>query len=176
MDSNWNRLYKGSMTFVNVLLATSALSHLTSYMHTSSPSGSIAFHSLRDLTENKALKADQANIQFEMEADFTSEFEWNLNQIFVMVVAEYSTKNKARNEVTVWDFIVQDKASAKIAKKVFVNEYPLRDEIAKTLLGDDIVLKIYYHRMPIMGLIQRYQLAESPPFTLPSTYKTKKSK
>lgn len=170
MDSNWNRFYKLSMTLVTVLFVTSALSHLTSFFHKTSSTGTVALSSVRDITENKSLKADQANILFEFGADFSSEFDWNLNQIFVFVVAEYQTEHKQRNEVTIWDTIIKDKSEAKLDKKVYVNEYPLRDQYRKTLLGTEVKLKVYYHRMPIMGFILRYLLTESEPFVLPSEY------
>jgi len=170
MDNNYNRLYKLSLTMCTVLFITSGLSHVTSYFHKTSSTGLVKFASVRDITENKNLKSDQANILFELSADFTSEFDWNLNQLFVFVVAEYSTEHKSRNEVTIWDAIIRDKSEAVIERKVYVNEYPLRDQYRKTLLGTDVTLKVYYHRMPIMGFILKYQLTESEPFTLPKEY------
>ena len=54
---------------------------------------------------------ERANFTFELEADFTQVFNWNVRQTFVYVTAEYETELgdslTAKNSVVVWDRIIR---------------------------------------------------------------------
>ena len=176
MDSNYNRGYYVMVTYLWALFIAACFNYMTGLTIYSSKSatGVIQFESVRDLTVNKDLKADQANISFKLGFDLTSEFDWNCKQLYVYVVAEYSTERKPRNEVTVMDWIVQDVSEAKIDPiRSFVNEFPIRDQFKETLLGTEVTLKVYYERLPIFGFSTKKFLAQSaaPPFKLPLDYK-----
>ena len=159
------------MTFIYVLIAVGSLNHLTSYMYDRSPTGSIAMSGVKDLTENRSLRADQANIAFTWSADFTSEFNWNSNQLFVYVVAEYETDKKKRNQVTLYDTILKSPKEAVIKNQTVVNEYPLRDQFKGQLFGKEVKLVVYYMRMPLYGFMEKKVLCESEAFALPGEYK-----
>ena len=74
---------------------------------------------------------DRALLSFDLHADLTPAFHWNIKQLFVYVVASYVTETNAINKVVLWDKIVQDTdpPGAKIIKEdnVFV-EYALVDQ------------------------------------------------
>ena len=171
MDSNYTRANQVFVTFMWVLFTTVTLSHISTYvLFNPTPTATIAIEGLRDLTENKAFKSDQANLLIRFGADFTSEFNWNANQLYVFIVAEYETSKKGRNEVVLYDLIIRNVSEALIPESVMVNEYPLRDQFRNTLLGNKVILKVWYQRMPLYGLMNKVLLAESQPFTLPKEY------
>ena len=172
MDSNYNRGYYVMVTYLWALFIASSLNYFTGLaLYSPTPTASISFESLRDLTVNRDMKSDQANINFALSYDFTSEFDWNCKQLYVYVVAEYATARKPRNEVTVFDLIIEDVATAAMPRTVFVNEYPIRDQFKDSLLGTEVSLKIFYERLPIFGFSTTKLLAQSENFRLPSEYK-----
>ena len=46
---------------------------------------------------------------FDLNADLRSIFSWNTKQLFVYVQAEYETEDNKRNEIVLWDSIIQQK-------------------------------------------------------------------
>ena len=76
-------------TFV-VVLGTAALGcHLSSYFYDPQPLAQITFRKVNDFTPNSFLNCDQANLQFDLDVDLTSEFHWNQSQLFLYLVASY---------------------------------------------------------------------------------------
>ena len=51
-----------------------------------------------DLTFNNNLNMDQGMLSFNLEHDLSSEFNWNMNQLFVYMVASYNNTSNKRNE------------------------------------------------------------------------------
>lgn len=51
----------------------------------------------------------QAVVTFDLNADLRSIFSWNTKQLFVYVQAEYETEDNKRNEIVLWDSIIQQK-------------------------------------------------------------------
>ena len=170
MDSNYTRAHQVFMTFIWVLIGVATLNHATSYLLARNPTGSIALTAVKDLTENRSLRADQANLAFTWSADFSSEFNWNSNQLFVYIVAEYETEKKQRNQVTIYDTIIKSADEAVINQTV-TNEYPLRDQFKGQLFGTQVKLVVHYMRMPLYGFMEKKILCESEAFTLPDEYK-----
>ena len=46
---------------------------------------------------------------FDLDADLSPVFNWNVKQLFVYVTAEYKSKTNELNQVVIWDKIVLDK-------------------------------------------------------------------
>eukprot|EP00920_Eleutheroschizon_duboscqi_P016006 GHVT01037542.1.p1 GENE.GHVT01037542.1~~GHVT01037542.1.p1 ORF type:complete len:118 (+),score=22.50 GHVT01037542.1:1819-2172(+) len=88
-------------------------------------------------------QGDRANTVFRLSADFSSCFNWNTKQLFVFVMATYSTPRNFRNEVVVWDQIVTDAKDAKIELEEQLNKYPILDD-GKGLRGANVKLELRY--------------------------------
>jgi len=123
---------------------------------------------VHDLTVNTYLDMDQSTLAFDLNHDFSSEFHWNMNQLFVYLVASYETSSNWRNEVTLWDRIVQNEEEALLSAKQLMVEYPLRDQ-HKELRGKDVTLHVRYRTMPIIGLMYTKELATAH-FKAPDDY------
>lgn len=51
-------------------------------------------------------KNDLASLSLDVEMDMSSIFNWNVKQLFIFLVAEYSTPTNEVNQVVLWDKIV----------------------------------------------------------------------
>ena len=173
MDSNYNRAYYVMVTYLWALFIAASFNYLTALtIFHPNPIATVEYLSLRDLTTNRDLKSDQANINFALSYDLTSEFNWNCKQLYFSVVAVYESPKKPRNEVTIYDLIIEDIDQAKTATvKELVNEYPIRDQFKETLLNAQVQLKVYVDRLPIFGFAETKLIAESATFVLPAEYK-----
>eukprot|EP00124_Ichthyophonus_hoferi_P000639 Ihof_evm10s25 gene=Ihof_evmTU10s25 len=80
-------------------------------------------------------KAHQANMKLKMDIDTTPLFDWSVKEIFLYVVAEYSTKTHPVNQVIIYDSIIMnEKRSRKHIKIESVGlKYPLIG------LGQDLI-------------------------------------
>merc|ERR1711937_995530 len=56
--------------------------------------------------ESRASRNDVASLNFDLEVDSTSMWNWNVKQLFLYLVAEYETDRNSLNQVVVWDKIV----------------------------------------------------------------------
>mmetsp|Transcript_16707 Transcript_16707/g.37649 ORF Transcript_16707/g.37649 Transcript_16707/m.37649 type:complete len:184 (-) Transcript_16707:64-615(-) len=170
MDSHSARGNTIFCTFVTVLGTMGTLNHLTTFLprFATSSTGGIKLNKVHDLTVNTYVEMDQSTMSFDINHDLTSEFNWNMNQLFVYVVASYNSTANRRNEVTVWDRIVTNREEAKLSAKQLMIKYPMRDQY-KELRGADVDLEVRYRTMPIIGVMHTKEL---PPtrFTLPKEY------
>merc|ERR1719424_1983986 len=147
-----------------------ALNHMTSYLpafqaHVTS---SVSVNKVHDLTINTNLDMDQSTLSFDLNHNFTSEFHWNMNQLFVYLVASYNTTSNVRNEVTIWDRIITNAEEAQMVARKLAVEYPLRD-MKRELRGRKIQLHVRYRTMPITGIMYTKEISTST-FQAPDEY------
>ncbi len=75
-----------------------------------------------------------ADLRFDLSVDFTPIFHWNSKQIYLYLVLEYETATHQRNEMIIWDKIIQSpqltgyKDGAKFVTKNARNKYPITDQ------------------------------------------------
>eukprot|EP00747_Dinoflagellata_sp_TGD_P183270 gnl/TRDRNA2_/TRDRNA2_38033_c0_seq1.p1 gnl/TRDRNA2_/TRDRNA2_38033_c0~~gnl/TRDRNA2_/TRDRNA2_38033_c0_seq1.p1 ORF type:complete len:189 (-),score=41.15 gnl/TRDRNA2_/TRDRNA2_38033_c0_seq1:210-776(-) len=160
MDSYSSRANTLFCTFVTVLGTFAVMNHLSSMlpMFNPSPQATVALNTIHDLTVNTYLGMDQCTLSFDMEHDLTTEFNWNMNQLFVYLVATYNQTSNVRNEVTLWDSIVTDVSDAHVKLKAAMVEYPMRDQ-HRELRGKDVRLHFRYRTMPITGIMYTKEIA-----------------
>lgn len=103
--------------------------------------------------------------------DFRKMWTWNINHMYVYVVAEYETDTHPRNEVIVWDSILSNRKDAFLRRKGQQNKYSLKDH-GFGLRGADITLKFKYNILPYMGPLLYGESGENQ-FTVPTNYTNK---
>lgn len=104
--------------------------------------------------------------------DLSSVFNWNVKQIFVYVIAEYESEKNAKNQVVIWDKIVQTKdVAAKLQFQDEGVEYFLSDQYDQ-LRGANVTLRLEWDVMPVCGRLFVYSEGRSS-FVLPSKYQGK---
>lgn len=176
METYSNRASSLFTAFTTVLFAVACLNHFTSYFYKSNPSGEIQLSNASpiEFTEYTHYKADQARFNIDLSIDLSTEMNWNVNQIYLFVVASYETKRNGKNEVVIYDRILRSVEEFKFSLKNAKVKYPLRDEHRGTLAGQTITLAIRYQIMPIFGLMHVSELPNKSEFQLPSEYTSAK--
>lgn len=102
-------------------------------------------------------------------------FHWNIKQLFVYVVATYKTPTNPKNQIVLWDRIIEstDPPSQKILNEsnVFV-KYGLVDQGAE-LRGTEVELSLMWDHMPLTGVLYMGEQGEgtASKFLLPEEYK-----
>ncbi|KAL7530048.1 hypothetical protein ACHAWF_003221 [Thalassiosira exigua] len=175
MHTVWVRLNAVVFFGLTVLLCLSILAAISKIGHASRHKPVI--HKL-DLKTLKSLKnhggVDRALLSFDLHADMNPAFHWNIKQLFVYVVATYATPVNPKNQVVLWDRIVEatDPPSKKVIdeRDVFV-KYGLVDQGAD-LRGKEVELRLMWDHMPLTGaLYAGEQEAEgASKFALPGEY------
>jgi signal peptidase complex subunit 3 len=104
----------------------------------------------------------------------TPAFHWNIKQLFVYVIATYKTDTNPKNEIVLWDRIIEntDPPSKKQLneKNVFV-KYGLVDQGAE-LRGKEVELSLHWDHMPLTGtlFVGKQKEGTASSFQLPAEY------
>jgi signal peptidase complex subunit 3 len=172
MHTVWVRLNAVVFFGLTVLLGLSCMAAISKIGHSRWHQPLIHKLELRTLRSLKSHGGvDRALLSFDINADMTPAFHWNIKQIFVYVVASYETPSKKINKVVLWDRIIEAVDDSKIIKEdnVFV-KYALVDQ-GVGLRGKDVELSLMWDHMPITGLLYSgQQQTETTSFALPSDY------
>ncbi|KAH9809342.1 signal peptidase complex subunit 3 [Melampsora americana] len=92
------------------------------------------------------------NLRFGIEADLRPLFNYNTKQIFVYLVATYSTKTFPENEVVLWDRIIRKSQDAKINLSGARNKYAFK-HIGGSFKNATATYTLHYNLMPKMGAL-----------------------
>lgn len=74
-----------------------------------------------------------ADLRFDLSIDFTPIFHWNAKQVYLYLVLEYTTAANKRNEMIIWDKIIQSpqitgyKDGGKFQTRNARNKYQITD-------------------------------------------------
>jgi signal peptidase complex subunit 3 len=129
----------------------------------------LKLNTLRSLKSHGGV--DRCLLSFDITADLTPAFHWNIKQLFVYVVASYSTPTCPNNQIVLWDKIIESQDVKIIDEQNVFVKYALVDQ-ADQLRGKHVQLKLMWDHMPITGLL--YMGEQDPSttsnFTLPTEY------
>ena len=84
-----------------------------------------------------------------MKADLSSCFGWNTKQLFCYIKVVYETEDHVRNEVTVWDKVVNKEEDMRV-DEVFLSKYRLVDN-GMGLRGREVNVTLAWNVMPYIG-------------------------
>lgn len=139
-----------------------------------SPSASIKY-SFNYGSTNRQPK-ENAKIQFDLDADLTSLFNWNTKQVFVYVTAEYPGKSDgSSNRVTFWDKIIVSKEDAKLHLVNQRSKYSVWD-VEKSFRGREAVVRLEWNIQPHIGPLIFGETEATATFNFAEIEKKKKKK
>ncbi|KAG7394813.1 Signal peptidase complex subunit 3 [Phytophthora boehmeriae] len=176
MYSVWTRANAVFFTSLMALAIMCTLTAISTFLHEAQPVVRRLelnkLHSLRNYRD----KADRATLSFDLDADLSSVFNWNVKQIFVYVLADFESASNSRNQVVIWDKIVQTKEAA--------SELQFQDEGVKYFLADqhdelrgaNVTLSLEWDIMPVCGRLFVHSSSAVSSFELPATYQGKAPK
>ncbi|KAH8064441.1 hypothetical protein JL722_1313 [Aureococcus anophagefferens] len=93
---------------------------------------------------------DRALLSFDLQADLTPAFHWNLKQLFVFVLAEYYTESNVLNQVILWDKIVTSEEEARLDERNVYVKYALIDQ-TNELRNTSVNYLLVWDHMPVTG-------------------------
>ena len=107
-------------------------------------------HSFQYGSNNRKPK-ENSKIQFDLQSDLSSLFNWNTKQIFIYLTAEYPGKNEdSNNKVTFWDKIITNKKNSKLNLKNQRGKYSVWD-IEKSFRGRNATVRLEWNIQPYIG-------------------------
>ncbi|CAM9564956.1 unnamed protein product [Choristocarpus tenellus] len=99
MHTKWVRLNAVVFFGLSVLLGLSVLTALSTYLHKAGfpDVRRLGVHRMRSFRTHQGV--DRLLLNIDVEADLAPAFNWNVKQLFLFVVAEYTTKTNTVNQV-----------------------------------------------------------------------------
>ena len=117
---------------------------------------------------------DRALLSFDLQADMTPAFHWNIKQLFVYVIATYKTDTNPKNQIVLWDRIIENtdppEKKQLNEQNVFV-KYGLVDQGAE-LRGREVELSLHWDHMPLTGtlFVGKQKEGTESTFQVPAEY------
>lgn len=94
---------------------------------------------------------ENSKIQFDLDADVSSLFNWNTKQVFLYLTAEYPGKSSGSlNKVTYWDKIITSKEDAIVHLKNKRAKYSVWD-VERSFRGRNATLRLEWNIQPWVG-------------------------
>ncbi|CAJ0585719.1 unnamed protein product, partial [Mesorhabditis spiculigera] len=119
-------------------------------------------------------QSDLGLLDFSINVDLTPVFNWNVKQVFLYLVAEYSTSENPVNQVVLWDKIVLRATRVVIDERRVQPKYYFLDDGNHLLNHKNVSLILRYNIVPNSGYLRLAQAKEHTVMTFPSTYTTSK--
>ncbi|XP_014664816.1 PREDICTED: signal peptidase complex subunit 3-like [Priapulus caudatus] len=116
---------------------------------------------------------DLGFVNFDLQADLTPIFNWNVKQLFLYLTAEYETEKNSINQVVLWDKIIQRGENAVLDYRSLRSKYYFWDD-GNGLRGNrNITLTLSWNIVPNSGMLPLLSGDGSHRFEFPSEYTEK---
>merc|ERR1712198_470274 len=117
-------------------------------------------------------KNDLGFLTFDLQADLTPLFNWNVKQLFLYLTAEYETPNNKVNQVVLWDKIIQRGENAVLDYRSMNTKYYFWDDGNGLHGHENVTLKLAWNVIPNAGNLPRIASTGFHSFKFPSEYTT----
>ncbi|XP_055341590.1 signal peptidase complex subunit 3-like [Paramacrobiotus metropolitanus] len=117
-------------------------------------------------------EVEEAIITGDIEVDLSHLFDWNAKQLFVYLIAEYSTPAKpaSQNQVVLWDRIIKRGENAKISQRKFSQEYRFLDDQKALKANSNVTLFLQWNVIPNAGALTNVRGIGSQSVGMPDSY------
>lgn len=117
-------------------------------------------------------KNDLGFITFDLQADLTNIFNWNVKELFLYLTAEYKTRSNIINQVVLWDKIIERGDNAKLDYRSMNTKYYFWDDGHGLKGNENVTLSLSWNVIPNAGTLPKIQGVGSHKFTFPDEYTT----
>lgn len=117
-------------------------------------------------------KNDLGSLSFDLRANLTSLFNWNLKQLFIYLLAEYETPSNKLNQVVLWDKIIMRGEDAVLNLRKMHTHYYFFDDGHGLKGNQNITLTLRWNLVPNAGYLGLVTGSGSHKFTFPDKYST----
>lgn len=160
----------GAMTFLFFLTTVSQDYHKSVVVR----ADNIAVKSMADYNLGRE-KNDLGFLTFDLSADFSSLFNWNAKQLFLYLVAEYSSPANELNQVVLWDKIVLRGENPVFDIKHSYTKYYFWDDGHGLKGNPNVTLSLHWNVIPNAGLMPHIRASGLHSFSFPSQYASRGS-
>ncbi|VDD95059.1 unnamed protein product [Enterobius vermicularis] len=115
-------------------------------------------------------RSDVAKMDLSVQVDLSRIFNWNVKQIFLYLVAEYSTPTNRVNQVVLWDKIVRRQDWQSVREIHVVPKYYLMDDGNHLLNHPNTTLVLRWNVVPNAGYLALAQGEGQYTIKFPPTY------
>ncbi|KAK9497989.1 hypothetical protein O3M35_003880 [Rhynocoris fuscipes] len=115
-------------------------------------------------------KCDLGFITFDLQANLTRLFNWNVKQLFLYLTAEYSTANNVLSQVVLWDKIILRGENAVLDFKSMNTKYYFWDDGNGLRGNQNVTLTLSWNIIPNAGLLPSLVSHGRHSFSFPSDY------
>ncbi|OQR68772.1 signal peptidase complex subunit 3-like [Tropilaelaps mercedesae] len=128
----------------------------------------VVVKSVPDYTVSKE-ELDLGVITFDIDANLTQVFNWNVKQLFLYLAAEYETKNNKVNQVVLWDKIIQRGQDPILKLSNLHSKYYFWDD-GRGLRDIPVKLSLNWNVIPNAGILPNFAGIGSHTFKFPVEY------
>ena len=122
----------------------------------------------RDYYDNK--ENDQGFINFDLKADLSPLFNWNVKALYMYLTAEYITEANTLNEMVLWDKIILNGEKMDLDLKSAKTKYYFRNDGKGLLNHKNVTLILNWNVQPNMGDLKWQKSKSTHSFEFPADY------
>ncbi|KAL1129597.1 hypothetical protein AAG570_012542 [Ranatra chinensis] len=115
-------------------------------------------------------RSDLGFLIFDLQANLTHLFNWNVKQLFLYLTAEYSTPNNILSQVVIWDKIILRGENAVLDFKSMNTKYYFWDDGNGLKGNQNVTLTLSWNIIPNAGLLPSIFAIGHHSFQFPSDY------
>jgi signal peptidase complex subunit 3 len=113
---------------------------------------------------------DLGFVTFDLNADLSGLFNWNVKQLFIYLTAEYSTANNKLNQVVIWDKIIRRNENSLLNFKDIKAKYYFFDDGHGLRSNKNVTLTLSWNVIPNAGTLPKIRGAGSHQMQFPDDY------
>ncbi|ORY54080.1 signal peptidase 22kDa subunit [Leucosporidium creatinivorum] len=172
MHTSFQRLNNISALATTVIITLLSLVSLTTFLIPANlDPGSLKVDHLNVLLgrsnyDRSAKAREFAFVKYDLVADMSPLFNWNTKQVFVYLVADYSTPKYPENRVVVWDRIIRGSKFAKINIADGKQKYEFK-EITDSFKDVSATFSLHYQVQPWVGALTGGEVVRTEAIKLP---------
>jgi len=115
-------------------------------------------------------KNDLGFINFDMNADLTDLFNWNVKELFVYLTAEYETPSNKINQVVLWDKIIKRGEDAVLNYNDLKSKYYFFDDGHGLRANKNVTLTLAWNVIPNAGTLPKVRAIGEHRLEFPDEY------
>jgi len=169
-----NNLVAFTMTTMSVLtflcFASTALTNYTDPVDYSVKVNKIRLRSIQNYRESE--NSDLGILKFDLQADFSPVFNWNVKQLYIYLLAEYPTEKNVKNQIVLWDKIMLREHNQQLNMNNHAMKYYFKDTGAGLIGNDNVTVTLHWNVVPNAGQLSLWPGKSSYTLKMPTQYQS----
>ncbi|KAM8842837.1 LOW QUALITY PROTEIN: signal peptidase complex subunit 3 [Synchiropus picturatus] len=120
-------------------------------------------------------RSDLGFVTFDLSADISPIFDWNVKQLFIYLSAEYTTKSNSLNQVVLWDKILLRGDNPKLVLRDRKTKYYFFDDGNGLRANKNVTLTLSWNVVPNAGILPLVTGSGQVSIPFPESYESSRS-